>query len=94
MALGKLAPYIYHACSLQYGFTGNHGADCRLPPQELLKRISGWLKDGGLVFVHIFCHRQLCYHFTVRRSSAVVSFRGHHMCCVPLAQSSLSRAHG
>ena len=30
---------------------------------ELLKRISGWLRDDGLLFVHIFCHREYAYFF-------------------------------
>ncbi len=30
---------------------------------ELLRRISGWLKDDGRLFVHIFCHRDLAYFF-------------------------------
>ncbi|MBL0225069.1 MAG: class I SAM-dependent methyltransferase [Geobacteraceae bacterium] len=30
---------------------------------ELLRRISGWLKDDGRLFVHIFCHRELAYFF-------------------------------
>ncbi len=29
----------------------------------LLKRISGWLKPDGKLFVHIFCHRKLAYPF-------------------------------
>ena len=29
----------------------------------LLNRISGWLADGGKLFVHIFCHRNLLYPF-------------------------------
>ena len=30
---------------------------------ELMRRISGWLKPGGKLFVHIFCHRELAYPF-------------------------------
>ena len=30
---------------------------------SLLKRISDWLKPGGKLFVHIFCHRELMYPF-------------------------------
>ncbi len=30
---------------------------------ELLHRIRGWLADDGLLFVHIFCHRELMYPF-------------------------------
>ena len=29
----------------------------------LLNRISGWLRDNGKLFVHIFCHRNLAYQF-------------------------------
>ncbi|MCB1555264.1 MAG: class I SAM-dependent methyltransferase [Xanthomonadales bacterium] len=29
----------------------------------LLERVSGWLKPGGKLFVHIFCHRELMYPF-------------------------------
>ncbi|MEQ8484325.1 MAG: cyclopropane-fatty-acyl-phospholipid synthase family protein [Pseudomonadales bacterium] len=32
----------------------------------LLNRISGWLADGGKLFVHIFCHRHLLYPFETR----------------------------
>jgi cyclopropane-fatty-acyl-phospholipid synthase len=31
--------------------------------ETLLSRISGWLKPGGSLFVHIFCHRELMYPF-------------------------------
>ena len=31
----------------------------------LLERIGGWLDDGGKLFVHIFCHRELMYPFEV-----------------------------
>jgi cyclopropane-fatty-acyl-phospholipid synthase len=30
---------------------------------SLLKRIAEWLKPGGKLFVHIFCHRELLYPF-------------------------------
>ena len=31
--------------------------------QTLLRRISTWLKPDGLLFVHIFCHKNFLYHF-------------------------------
>ncbi len=34
--------------------------------EELLRRISGWLKPGGKLFVHIFTHRDCAYHYEVR----------------------------
>ncbi|MCB1211852.1 MAG: class I SAM-dependent methyltransferase, partial [Verrucomicrobiales bacterium] len=34
--------------------------------QQLLSRVSSWLKPGGKLFVHIFTHRELAYHFEVR----------------------------
>lgn len=30
---------------------------------ELLRRINGWLKDDGRLFIHIFVHRELAYLF-------------------------------
>ena len=33
----------------------NHG--------ELMRRIAGWLKPGGKLFVHMFCHRRYTYEF-------------------------------
>jgi cyclopropane-fatty-acyl-phospholipid synthase len=31
--------------------------------QELLRRISGWLNPDGALFVHIFVHKELAYHY-------------------------------
>ena len=31
--------------------------------RELMRRIAGWLKPGGKLFVHIFTHREYAYHF-------------------------------
>ncbi|KAK3281128.1 hypothetical protein CYMTET_11066 [Cymbomonas tetramitiformis] len=31
--------------------------------KELMRRVSTWLKPGGMLFVHIFVHRSLAYHF-------------------------------
>ena len=38
--------------------------------QELLRRVSTWLRRDGRLFVHIFCHKRFAYHFTVRGHSA------------------------
>lgn len=29
----------------------------------LLSRVKNWLSAGGLLFVHIFCHVEFCYHY-------------------------------
>lgn len=34
--------------------------------EELLRRIAGWLKPDGKLFVHIFCHREMPYLFQAR----------------------------
>ena len=34
--------------------------------QALLAKIAGWMKPGGLLFVHLFTHRLYAYHFEVR----------------------------
>jgi cyclopropane-fatty-acyl-phospholipid synthase len=34
--------------------------------QRLLAKIACWLKPGGLLFVHIFTHARLSYHFVAR----------------------------
>ncbi|XP_054798618.1 (S)-coclaurine N-methyltransferase-like isoform X2 [Prosopis cineraria] len=31
--------------------------------KDLLKKIAGWLKEDGLLFVHHFCHKAFAYHF-------------------------------
>ncbi len=33
---------------------------------ELMRRIAGWLKPRGTLFVHIFTHRVAAYHYEVR----------------------------
>lgn len=37
--------------------------------QRLLAHIARWLKPGGLLFVHIFTHARLSYHFVARDES-------------------------
>jgi cyclopropane-fatty-acyl-phospholipid synthase len=34
--------------------------------QLLLRKIAGWLEPGGKLFVHIFTHRELAYHYEDR----------------------------
>ncbi|XP_028807031.1 (S)-coclaurine N-methyltransferase [Neltuma alba] len=31
--------------------------------KDLLKKIAGWLKEDGLLFLHHFCHKAFAYHF-------------------------------
>jgi cyclopropane-fatty-acyl-phospholipid synthase len=33
--------------------------------ETLLKRLAGWLRPAGKLFVHIFCHREMAYLFDV-----------------------------
>ena len=40
--------------------------------QALLKNTASWLKPEGLLFVHIFTHKSLAYHFEVCCSPAKV----------------------
>ncbi len=37
--------------------------------RELLRRIAGWLRPDGKLFVHVFCHRQLAYPFEIEGES-------------------------
>ena len=37
--------------------------------QELMKRISTWMKDDGKLFVHIFTHKKYSYKFEVKDES-------------------------
>jgi cyclopropane-fatty-acyl-phospholipid synthase len=37
--------------------------------QRLLASVARWLKPGGLLFVHIFTHSRLAYHFVARDAS-------------------------
>lgn len=34
--------------------------------QLLMRRVAGWLEPGGKLFVHIFTHRELAYHYEDR----------------------------
>ena len=42
---------------------------------ELLRRINGWLKDDGLLFIHIFVHREIAYLFN---DSGKVNWMAEH----------------
>ena len=37
--------------------------------QELLRRVSSWLKADGKLFVHIFCHEDFIYEFQTKGAS-------------------------
>jgi cyclopropane-fatty-acyl-phospholipid synthase len=36
--------------------------------QELLRRVSTWLKPGGKLFVHIFTHKDIAYHYEAQNA--------------------------
>ena len=36
--------------------------------KDLLKKISKWMKEDSLLFVHIMCHKAFAYHFEVNRT--------------------------
>lgn len=56
------------------GATCSHGARATSTPpcfaehvknyEQLLSRVSTWLKPGGKMFVHIFTHKSLPFHYT------------------------------
>lgn len=37
--------------------------------ETLLSRIAGWLRPDGQLYVHLFCHRTLCYPFAAEGES-------------------------
>ncbi len=37
--------------------------------RELMRRVAGWLRPGGQLFVHHFCHRELLYPFEAEDES-------------------------
>jgi len=43
--------------------------------EELLRRIAGWLKPGGRLMVHIFCHARFAYPFETEGAS---NWMGRH----------------
>ncbi len=45
----------------------NHG--------ELLRRVGKWLKPGGRLFVHLFCHRRYAYQF---ETDGAANWMGRH----------------
>jgi cyclopropane-fatty-acyl-phospholipid synthase len=50
--------------------------------QELMRRIARWLRPGGKLFVHIFTHRRLAYHYEASSPAdwmARYFFTGGHM---------------
>ena len=38
----------------------------------LLKKLSTWLKDEGKLFVHVFCHKDVAYHFKRGKKSRAI----------------------
>lgn len=55
--------------------------------RELLRRVSTWLKPGGKLFVHIFVHRHMPYHFEARRTCLLLM---HVKSCVPIPLSCIA----
>ena len=43
--------------------------------EELLRRIAGWLRPGGQLFVHVFCHRHYTYSF---ETEGAANWLGRH----------------
>jgi len=43
--------------------------------ESLLARIASWLEDDGLLFVHVFCHREAPYEF---ETSGPANWMGRH----------------
>lgn len=43
--------------------------------ERLLANIAGWLRDGGKLVVHIFCHRELAYPF---ETEGAANWMGRH----------------
>lgn len=43
--------------------------------EQLLRRIASWLRPGGTLFVHVFCHRDLAYPF---ESDGASNWMGRH----------------
>jgi len=43
--------------------------------QELLKRIAGWLRPDGILFVHVFCHERHAYLF---ETNGKANWMGRH----------------
>ena len=37
--------------------------------EELLRRVSSWLKDDGILFIHILCHARYAYPFVAKEGS-------------------------
>lgn len=43
--------------------------------EELLRRVAGWLRPDGKLFVHIFCHRRYAYEF---QTEGAANWMGRH----------------
>lgn len=44
--------------------------------KDLLKKISRWMKQDGLLFVHHFCHKAFAYHFEVKPEEDFILLSG------------------
>ncbi|ONM14544.1 hypothetical protein ZEAMMB73_Zm00001d002497 [Zea mays] len=56
---------------LQFCFRENKLPNIEIIVADISKfeKISRWMKEDGLLFVHLFCHKTFPYHFEVTRSS-------------------------
>jgi len=43
--------------------------------EELLRRVAGWLRPDGSLFVHIFCHRRFAYEY---ETGSATNWLGQH----------------
>lgn len=55
-----------HVCTLLMNLTHAFLTQHMKNYKKLLKKIAGWLKEDGFLFIHYFCHKAFAYHFEVK----------------------------